>query len=371
MTIQFDAQTPQSKSYLALVAVFGFATLIGAWLVWTSASPLWSWITAALGVLTMIAVGRVWREWRRNTSLVVSAKVVGRLALFTVGVSALAVFGATAWIAHDRAYNLVHPSRSLPACPPGDFGLTDYRAVSFPTADGLLLRGWYVPAHNGAVIIMVHGHAGNRCELLPEAGFLVEAGYGVLLYDSRSSGESEGTLSTLGLLEVADVQGAVQFVLTQTDGVGRIGLMGHSQGGGTVIRAGARLPAVSAVIAESAYTSLEDNISTGVQKLLGLPPFPFAPLVVFFGQREAGMDITQVRPIDDIAALSPRPILLIHGAQDEVIPVSNAYSLYAVASEPKELYVIPTAAHCCFLQAGGEVYVERVLAFFNQALVQP
>jgi fermentation-respiration switch protein FrsA (DUF1100 family) len=127
---------------------------------------------------------------------------------------------------------------------------------------------------------------------------------------------------------------------------------------------------VRAVVAQSAYTSLEDNIADSFQRFTGLPPFPFAPLVVFFGEREAGGNIAQVRPMDAIASLSPRPVLLVHGARDELVPVSNAYALYAAAREPKEIYVIADAEHLGLAQVEPEEYERRVIGFLDEYLLQ-
>ncbi len=363
--------TRHSSLSFRLAFTFGLAALLSLWLTWEFKSPVAQWATVAGCALTTAASLQFWRERRRAWGGAFSAQGIGRLALFTAGLLLAALTGVTLWLARSRAEGLVHPRRALPDCLPEAAGLMGYETVSFRSSDDLRLYGWHAPSRNGAAVILVHGHAGNRCGLLSEAAWLAAQGYGVLLYDSRNSGESEGALSTFGLLEVNDVRGAVDFIAAQP-GIDprRIGLLGHSQGGGTVLLAGARLRQVSAVAAESAYTSLEDNISSGVEQLTGLPPFPFAPLVVFFAQWEAGMDVTQVRPVDEVASISPRPLLLVHGEQDETIPVANGYQLYAAAQEPKELYIIPDAGHCCFPEVGAAPYRLRLLDFFRRALLE-
>ncbi|MFQ6101606.1 MAG: alpha/beta hydrolase [Anaerolineae bacterium] len=296
--------------------------------------------------------------------------------LFLFGLSALllglalsVVFGGL-WLAHERALGLVRPGRTLPQRTPADVGITHWRDVSFESQDGLMLSGWYVATENGATVILVHGLGSNREELLDEAALLVAEGYGVLLFDLRSSGASEGDLTTLGYLEVLDVGGALAFVLAQPESdAERVGLLGHSMGGATAILAAARYPQVRAVVAESAYTSVEDNVSDSVEALTGLPAFPFAPFVVWFGERETGLDIKQVSPIEAIGILSPRPILLVHGELDAAISVENGRRLYAAAGEPKELYVIPNAGHGGFLQAQPEEYPRRVVGFFDRYLL--
>jgi len=273
------------------------------------------------------------------------------------------------YIPYRKAYNLVHPARTVPNRTPADVGASDFQTVEFPSADGLKLRGWYIPPKNGAVVIFVHGLGNNRSELLDEVGLAAARGYGALLFDLRNHGQSEGDRTTLGLREVDDVLGATRFVRAQPEvDFAKIALFGHSMGGATVLLAAAQMPEIAAVLAESAYSSAEDNIAEGVQGLTGLPAFPFAPLVLFFGQREAGVDIRAVRPVDVIGKISPRPVFIIHGERDGLIPVQNAYRLYAAAGEPKQLYILPGVSHSGFLQAAPVEYPRRILTFLDAYL---
>jgi fermentation-respiration switch protein FrsA (DUF1100 family) len=166
------------------------------------------------------------------------------------------------------------------------------------------------------------------------------------------------------------VEAAVTFVHQTAGADAPVALFGHSMGAATVLLAAVKIPEVSAVIAESAYTSVEDNISEGVRELTGLPPFPFAPLIVFFGEREAGVDIRSVRPLDVVGQISPRPLLLIHGELDGLILPENSRRLYEAAREPKELYLVPNAGHSGFLQAAPEEYPRRILAFLEKYLLR-
>ena len=267
-----------------------------------------------------------------------------------------------------KAYNLVHPKREPFKRFPENVGISHYEEIQFTTSDGLKLKGWYIPPQNGKVIIFLHGLGSDRQELLDEASLTVAKGYGALLFDMRGCGKSEGTVATLGYSERLDIHAAVDFVHTQAGANAPVALFGHSMGSGAALLAAAEIPELRAVIVESAFQSVEDNINEGVKSLTGLPPFPFAPLIIFFGQREAGVDIKAVRPIDVVAQISPTALLFIHGDQDDVVPVRNAYALYAAAKEPKQLYILPGVNHGGFLQAQPERFPKTILTFLETYL---
>jgi len=287
----------------------------------------------------------------------------GLVSLF---IALLITFGL--YVPYLKAYNLVHPTRNVFRRSPRDVGIAHYERIQFVTSDGLTLKGWYVRPQGRSVVIFLHGLGSDRTELLDEAGFIAARGYGALLFDMRGCGQSDGNISTLGYNERRDVRAAVDFVRSQAGQETPIALFGHSMGAATALLVAAEIPEVDAVVVESPFTTLEDNVSDGVRELTGLPPFPFAPLVVFFGQQQTGVDIRSVRPIDVIGQISPRAVLLIHGAKDTLIPVENSYRLYAAAREPKQLYILPEVAHGGFLQAEPQVFPTTILDFLAEHL---
>ena len=127
----------------------------------------------------------------------------------------------------------------------------DYETVSFTASDGVDLEGWYRPSQNGASVLMISGGGGNRRSTLRHAKMLVRNGYGVLVYDPRGSGNSEGTINSYGWGWEKDAAAALDF-LAERDDVepGRVGVLGLSTGGDIAIDIAARRDDVKAVVAD-------------------------------------------------------------------------------------------------------------------------
>jgi fermentation-respiration switch protein FrsA (DUF1100 family) len=82
-----------------------------------------------------------------------------------------------------------------------------------------------------------------------------------------------------------------------------------------------------------------------------------------------GYRLSDIRPIDAIGKLAPRPVLIIHGANDSLIPVAHARQLFAAAHQPKELWIDEHAEHCGAYFTDRRAYVRRVTEFFDQYLL--
>lgn len=287
------------------------------------------------------------------------------LGCFLVVIAALAAVGLAVGVSWWQADAFLHPRRAPVVGTPADRGL-DYREVAFTTVDGLTLRGWYLPSTNGAAILVGHGIGGARS--LGPAEALARHGYGVLAFDWRAHGESDGDLCTFGYHEVRDVEGALAWVQAQP-GVDpeRIGMLGESMGAVAAIRAAAQLPQIKAVVAASPYADLEEAIRN-VWQGTGLPAFPFVPLQIALGELRTGLDLDALQPLSDVVAISPRPILILAGGQDPITGPEAGKRLYAAAGEPKELWFEPEAGHLSFLSSFPKEYETRVVGFFDWAL---
>lgn len=287
--------------------------------------------------------------------------------------SSIAAFGIGGLgIAYLAARPVLHPKRTLPQSTPADLDITNWEEVQFCSVDGLRLSGWFIPpdpGKDGATLIFVHGLGGNRAELLTEAVTLAYYGYGALLFDLRNHGTSQGQITTLGFSEVEDVCGAVQFLGSRPEvNPQRIGVVGHSMGAVAAIRAAARIPQIRVVVAESAYTSLRDNIAQGLVAKTGLPPFLFAPIMIWLGERATGVKVDQVSPIRDVPKISPRAVLFLHGKRDQIVDSENSRRLYAAANEPKSLSVLDHSGHSGLLRSDTVAYNGHVVSFLERYL---
>jgi uncharacterized protein len=248
--------------------------------------------------------------------------------------------------------------------------------VTFSSAeDGVPISGWFFASrrpHPAAAILLCHGVWTGRRECLPLALRFHQAGYNVLCFDFRAHGLSGGRFTSVGLHETFDVIGAVEHLAQRPEvDAERIGVIGFSMGAAATIQAAARCPRIAAVVADSAYASFLDAARHSFHQVTRLPHSPLAPIAMRWAKWIVHVDASQMRPIDVIGRLAPRPILITHGGDDEIVPIQHAYTLFKAADEPKELWIVPGARHVEARDMVPEEYFERLEAFLAQALSAP
>ena len=295
-----------------------------------------------------------------------------RVALGLTAGLACVVLLILALVARQAAHGLVTSPRGSRHVPVLDAEIrrAPVYDASVTTADGLKLVGWYLPSTNGAVVIAQHGYKADRMQLLGTAMILHQRGYGVLVPSTRGHDGSEGEQITFGYREMLDLDAWYQYLLARPDvNPERIGTVGNSMGASLVILYAARNPHIKAVAANCGFSSLGDAVSISVHRLTGLPSFPFAPLIVWWAELETGARPTHLDVKAAIRKLSPRPVFLMQGGNDDTVPPQSGEWLYAAASEPKELWYDPRVDHCGFETARHKEYVERVVGFFDKYLL--
>ena len=171
---------------------------------------------AAGAVLVGLAIAIPWRGRGQGTVRSRALAVPGTFLalLFVLGPMGMAIVGT-------------HKGREPVGEPPS----AAYQDVTFEASDGLKLAGWYRPSRNGAAVLVVHGGSSDRKGSVAHAKMLAARGYGVLVYDARGRGESEGSENNYGWDWAKDIDGALDFLAHRPDvDSKRIGALGLSTG---------------------------------------------------------------------------------------------------------------------------------------------
>lgn len=141
-------------------------------------------------------------------------------------------------------------------------------------------------------------------------------------------------------------------------------------GASVAIMAAAQVPEIKAVIADSPFQSANKAVEEGFTRVTDLPAFPFAPVTLLIIRLRLGISPGDVVPADRVSAISPRPILLIHGLGDTKVTPGNSEALFAAAGEPKELWLLPGSQHTDGIKDYRDEYSRRMVEFFDSHLRQ-
>jgi fermentation-respiration switch protein FrsA (DUF1100 family) len=294
--------------------------------------------------------------------------------LLSSAVGSLGVFGVLLTLALSLVEYLIHPRRQtifdLYTLTPYELGLPG-EAITFPPREGTYqVSGWYIP-HPGATatILLSPGYRGKAQAVLSFALPLWKAGYNVLAFEYYGHGAPVGAPVTLGYREVQDFLGAITYARARVPQA-CLGVLGSSMGAAVALLAGAQTGEVEAFVLDSPFATHRGVLAYNFRRLVHLPFGLVAPLVDLLLGLRAGYHLHQVEPLRAIGHLAPRPVLLIQGGQDSVVDPRDASLLFQAAGEPKELWVVPEAEHCCAYYVDRPAYLSTVLLFFDRHLKQ-
>ena len=282
----------------------------------------------------------------------------------------LGLAGVVALIGEYGHRQITHAHRNDFRDDPGRWGMAPAEEIDLIARDGVRLHSWLFCAPGAmASVVVLHGHGGNKHTTLPLARMLYPE-YNVLLLDHRGHGESDGVRTTIGYEERLDVHAAVD--LLEARGMGPVGIFGMSMGGATAILAAAEDPRIVAVVADSPFARLRWAVQQSAV-LRGYPSL-ISPGIAYLGCLTTALHLRHrmraFDPVEVVARIAPRPLLLMHGVEDDVIPVASAHALYARAGEPKELWLAGGMKHCQALDVLYDDCRTRVRAFFGTWLAR-
>ena len=247
--------------------------------------------------------------------------------------------------------------------PAPDLG-ADHEDVTLTTSDGLHLRGWYVPSRNGAAVIAFPGRQGPQAH----TRMLVRHGYGVLLFDRRGEGASDGDPNMWGWGGERDIHAAVDFLQHRPDvDPARIGGIGFSVGGEMMLQAAAENEGLAAVVSEGAGTR---SIKEEMVEYDGRTHAARLPRA---GRQAAGIvlfadELPPPSLVDLVPRIAPRPTLLIWAPNGGNRETMNTVYQRLIGSSA-EIWAMDDVRHIRGIQTHPEEYERRVAGFFDDALL--
>ncbi|PQQ66050.1 alpha/beta hydrolase [Acetivibrio saccincola] len=247
----------------------------------------------------------------------------------------------------------------------------EYDSISFRDINNeVTLKGWFfISPESNKTIILAHGYGSNRLPFREDTIGLIKSflneGYNLMTFDFRNSGESEGDVTSVGYFEKSDLLGAIEYAKKR--GSDEIVLLGFSMGASTAILAAAESQDVDAVIADSPFSDLTSYLDENLSVWSNLPSF-FNKTTLFTMKLLTGVDTKDVSPVNEIGKIYPRPVLLIHSTDDELIPVKHSYILKEASGDNVELWETSGASHIKTYKEYPDEYIKKVLDFINNSI---
>ena len=283
---------------------------------------------------------RAWGRWLRRAGIAAVLAVL----LFVFGWVPY-FFGG---MATTRRFQF--PDKENGGLTPASFDLPS-EDVAFRSADGVDLRGWWVPADEArGTVVMVHGLNRARIEMVKKVPFVRDRGWNALLFDLRHHGESGGEATTFGVREKDDVRAAI--ALARERSPGPVVLWGISLGGASVVLAAAEDPEVAGVICDSSFRNLRDTVAHHIRLFRGwrwwlrvVPAWPVTEEVLFWMGRKGAFDTGAADVLSAAGGLDGRPALFVANSDDRRVPKEIAFELAEAAGPSAEVLIVPGESH--------------------------
>ena len=294
-----------------------------------------------------------------------------KIALLGVVVVLIILYG---FISFLIAQGVVNVDRKAQEDDPSNYGLT-YEDVEFSSRDGqFMLSGWYLPGKEGSPhLVFVHGNGSVRSgdNAVEIASRLKPLGFGMLLFDLRGRGSSEGDIASGGYFERQDVLGAYDYLLADRDAeAGRVGLLGFSLGAAISVMTAGIEPGFAAVTADSPFANAGELVTNEAARSSPIPwwliPI-FVPTARWMAKTFYDINIGDLSPERAAAGLG-YPILVIHGEEDQRISWEHGQRVADAAPEGSSFWLVPEVDHVDAFLAHPDEYTDRVAEYFNSRL---
>ncbi|MBD7984938.1 alpha/beta fold hydrolase [Sporosarcina sp. Sa2YVA2] len=218
--------------------------------------------------------------------------------------------------------------------------------VSVETDEGIRIHSQFIaqPTPEQKGVVLVHGFRSTGGDMGKLAKFYYDQGFDVLLPDARGHGDSEGDYIGFGWHDRMDILQWVDFLTAHGDE--QIILHGNSMGAATVLMAsGEELPVeVRGIVADSSYSSVKEELAHQLKHIYNLPAFPLLEVTSFVTKLRAGYTFGEASVVNQVKK-NTRPVFIIHGDADDLVPTEMAQQIYGAANGDKDLWIVPDAGH--------------------------
>ena len=296
--------------------------------------------------------------WRKEGKAILVGG--GFLGLVVVGLA----FLAASFLA-DLATKI--PPTARPALHPARLGLF-CEDVELRAKDGKRISGWWMPRgqKGNPPVVVLHGLGAGKAHMIDYILFAQAAGYPVLAIDFRGHGMSEASLTSIGYYESWDVEAAIEFVRKR--GAGDPVLWGTSMGAVAALLAAAEDGSVAGVIADAPFDTYRNTIRHHAKLMYGMSEFPLLTLAMPMIEERAKFKLDAVDSLRAIKQIHA-PILILAAEEDRRMDPAMVRTIYEVAAEPKEFWIIPGEGHES--RSFSKEYQKKICTFLGKLRIKP
>ena len=306
---------------------------------------IWFFLGLAVALWGIGNIRHAWIARYTGTPRETIVKVISAMVLFIVVAPILLAVVSV----HRVKYGCILDPRSA-------FGF-DYTPLRLTTSDGMIVRGWFIPAGTSKNSVLIcHGLGANKSNFIVATDFLVRNGYNVLIFDFRGHGESDGHTISMGWWEALDVRAAYDYLHRRSDNIHGLGF---SMGSAALLHCAAAGAKFRSIILDSPFDNLQQMAQS---RLFFIPPGlrdACAQWMLAFAVVLCQADPWQIDNVIWLKQISA-PILILHGNQDNIVPEPRSRALHG---KNVRRIVTQGAGHVASLLSGNPKWREMALQF--------
>lgn len=253
--------------------------------------------------------------------------------------------------------------------------MDDFSEYTIKSYDGYTLHAAFLPASKGAqkdvvsdkYVILCHGYTDTRYGMIKYFPVFTGLDYNIIIYDERGHGENKKFPCSFGIREAKDLIAVINDTKERYGKDIRLGIMGESLGGGTVMTALKYKPEVEFCIDDCGFADIVGVLKKGVHDTFKLLPSAVVYMASAAAKVVYGESFTAARPIDSLYD-NEIPLLVMHGTGDDFILPENGQRVYDADKGYKQICFIDGAEHASSVLKDRKKYIEVAQDFIKKVL---